>query len=231
MEADISLLQAIHSARALRRFRPDPVSDEVLTQILDAAIQAPSAGNGQNWLFIVVRTPEQRQKLGDIYRRAGAMVASFYQRVGRPEHMTEQEYLRFANSGLYLHQHMADAPVLVVACLRMDDSMAHLQELPRDTQLAMMNSLPWMAGASIYPAVQNLILACRAFGLGTCLTTNHMLFEDEVRRVLGLPADYRTFALLPVGYPINKFGSVRRRPLSDVVAQERFGEEAAFLKE
>lgn len=223
MTNDIGVFEAIHTARAFRRFKPDPVPGHVIARVLDAALRAPSAGNGQNWLFVVVKDLEQRRKLGEIYRRAGAMVASFYQQTGRPEHMTVAQYERLATSGLYLHEHLADAPVLVVACLRLENSLEPLMSLPRETQIAMMNSFPWMAGASVYPAVQNLILACRAEGLGACLTTNHMLFEEEVKNVLDLPAEYRTFAMLPIGYPINKFGPVNRRPLSEVVAVDRFG--------
>jgi nitroreductase len=95
----------------------------------------------------------------------------------------------------------------------------------------MVDSVPWVAGASIYPAVQNLILACRAVGLGTCLTTNHLLFEDEVKNALGLPPEYRTFALLPVGYPVNNFGPVKRKALSEVVALDQFGRVPSFLLE
>jgi nitroreductase len=221
---EMRLFETIHSSRALRRFKPDPVPDEVLARILDAAIRAPSAGNGQNWLFMVVKSHEQRQKIGEIYRRAGAIVADFYRRVGRPTHMDEKQYEMLTNSGLYLHEHLAEAPILLLACLRLETSLEALMQLPRETQLAMMNSFPWMAGASIYPAVQNIILACRALGLGTCLTTNHMLLEEEVKQVIGLPSEYRTFALLPIGYPINKFGPVNRQPLSEVVALDRFGE-------
>ena len=228
---DIGLFETIHSSRALRRFRPDPIPDDVLVKMLDAAIRAPSAGNDQNWLFVVVKSPEQRRNIGEIYLRAGAMAASFYQRVGRPEHMSLKQYERFANSGLYLHEHLADAPILLLACLRLENSLEPLTDLPRETQLAMMNSFPWMAGASIYPAVQNIILACRALGLGTCLTTNHMLLEDEIKQAVELPADYRTFALLPIGYPVNKFGPVNRRPLSEVVALDRFGEVPLWAKE
>ena len=86
-----------------------------------------------------------------------------------------------------------------------------------------------MVGASIYPAVQNLILACRAVGLGTCLTTNHLLFEEEVKKAFGLPPEYRTFALLPIGYPVNNFGPVKRKPLSEVVALDEFGNVPRFL--
>lgn len=221
---EMGLFETIHSSRALRRFRPEPVPDDVLARILDAAICAPSAGNGQNWLFMIIKSQEQRQKIGEIYRRAGAMIADFYLRVGRPAHMDQKQYEMLASSGFYLHDHLAEAPILLLACLRSETPLETLMQLPRETQLAMMSSFPWMAGASIYPAVQNIILACRALGLGTCLTTNHMLLEDEVKQVTGLPVDYRTFALLPIGYPVNKFGPVNRRPLCEVVALDRFGE-------
>jgi nitroreductase len=223
MANDVNVFEAIHTARALRRFKPDPIPDQLIAKVLDAAIRAPSAGNGQNWLFLVVKDPEQRRRLGEIYRRAGAMVASFYQQTGRPEHMTAEQHEKLATSGRYLHEHLADAPVILVACLKLETSSDVLINLPREAQLAMMNSFPWMAGASIYPAVQNVMLACRAVGLGACVTTNHMQFEDEVKSVLGLPAEYRTFALLPIGYPINKFGPVNRRPLDEVVVIDRFG--------
>ena len=227
---ELDVFEAIYSSRSLRRFKPDPVPDELLAKILGAAIQAPCGGNEQNWLFVVVRSEEQRRKLGDIYRRAGAILASWYEKVDKPKHMSAAEYRRFLTSGLHLHQHLADAPVLVVACLRLERLASLPADHPREPQLAMFDSVPWMAGASIYPAVQNLILACRAVGLGTCLTTNHLLFEEEVKEVLGLPAEYRTFALLPIGYPINNFGPVKRKPLSEVVALDEFGQAAAFTK-
>jgi len=161
----LDVFEAIYSCRSLRRFKPDPVPDEVLAKILGAAIQAPCGGNEQNWLFVVVRSDEQRRRLGDIYRRAGAILASWYQKADRPGHMSEDEYRRFLTSGLYLHQHLADAPVLVVACLRLEGLESVPADHPREPQFAMADSVPWMAGASIYPAVQNLILACRS-GLG-----------------------------------------------------------------
>ena len=87
----------------------------------------------------------------------------------------------------------------------------------------MVSTAPWTAGASIYPAVQNIILACRALGLGTVLTTNHVILEPEVKRVLALPEDVRTFGLMPIGYTDARFGGVRRRPLSEVAVLDRFG--------
>jgi nitroreductase len=78
-------------------------------------------------------------------------------------------------------------------------------------------------GASIYPAVQNIILACRGFGLGTVITTNHIRCEDEVKTLLGIPADVSTFALMPIGWPISKFGPLTRRPLAEVAHADRWG--------
>jgi nitroreductase len=77
-------------------------------------------------------------------------------------------------------------------------------------------------GASIYPAVQNVILACRAFGLGTTITTNHIRCEDEVKAALGVPDDVQTFALMPIGYPVDSFGQVVRRPVAEVVYADRW---------
>jgi nitroreductase len=79
-------------------------------------------------------------------------------------------------------------------------------------------------GASIYPAIQNIILACRALGLGTLITTNHILYEDEVQSILSLPNDVFTFALMPIGYPRGKYGPLSRRPVSEVAYSDRWGE-------
>ncbi len=86
-----------------------------------------------------------------------------------------------------------------------------------------MKAMERFAGASIYPAVQNIILACRAFGLGTVLTTLHAILEDEVKAVLEIPKDVTTWALMPIGYPVNKFGPVKRKPINEVAFQDRWG--------
>src|SRR5215475_10404808 len=115
---EIGLFEAMYSARALRRLKPDPVPDEIITRILDAAIRAPSAGNSQHWVFIVVRDPEQRRKLAAIYRKASDIAKAIYQARGRTTHMSEEQYQRMMSSGAYLWQHMGEAPVLLVPCLR-----------------------------------------------------------------------------------------------------------------
>src|ERR1700749_3496985 len=114
---EIGLFEAMYTARALRRLKPDPVPEEVITRILDAAIRAPSAGNAQNWAFIVVRDGEQRRRMGMVYRKASDIASEMYKARGRPAHMTEEQYRRLMTSGAYLWDHMGEAPVLLVPCL------------------------------------------------------------------------------------------------------------------
>jgi nitroreductase len=217
--SEMEIFEAMYSARAMRRFKTDPVPDDVISKVLDAAIRAPSAGNTQEWLFIVVTDAAQRRKVGEIYRRASMWVRQVYES-NLPATNTPQ-YERMLKAGFYRHEHMADAPVLIVPCLRL--RQLNLPEsLPEEARLAMAREFPWRTGASIYPAVQNILLACRAMGLGAVLTTNHMLHEDEMKQVLGLPAEVMTFGLIPVGYPTGKFGPVMRKPFTEVAFRDRF---------
>jgi len=222
--ADIGLFEAVYSARALRRLKPDPVPEEIITKILDAAIRAPSAGNAQNWAFLVIRDAEQRQRLGAIYRQASEIAAAFYHARARPAHLSEAQWQQMMSSGAYLWEHMGDAPVLLVPCLKQRE-MPPADALPPEIEVRYQEERAYLdriRGASIYPAVQNIILACRAFGLGTVITTNHLRCEDAVKSVLGLPADMETFALMPIGYPLGKFGPLSRRPLREVAHEDRW---------
>ncbi|MBV9116472.1 MAG: nitroreductase family protein [Acetobacteraceae bacterium] len=222
---DIALFEAMYTARAMRRLRPDPVPEAVITKVLDAAIRAPSGGNAQNWAFVVVRDAAQRQALAAVYRKASDEVAAIYAARGRPAHQSEEQYRRMMDAGAYLWSHIGDAPVLLVPCLRRRD-MPPRDSLPQavaaryDAHLAYQERI---RGASIYPAVQNIVLACRALGLGTVITTNHILYEDEARAVLGLPDDVFTFALMPVGYPRGRYGPLSRRPVAEVAFADRWG--------
>jgi len=220
--ADLGLFEVINTARALRRFKPDPVPDEVITKILDAGIRAPSGSNEQTWLFVVVKDAEQRRKIGEVYRKGGGILMALYANRTKPEHMDQKQYDKLMGSATYLIDHMAEAPVLLLACLKPGQVGGQPAQLPPEV-VAAMRSLARMSGSSIYPAVQNIILACRAFGLGTVLTTIHMFFEDEVKAILGLPPEVQTYALLPIGYPSDKFGPIRRRPVNEVVCLDRYG--------
>ena len=222
---EIGLFEAIYSARALRRLKPDPVPDEIITRVLDAAIRASSAGNAQNWAFVVVRDAQLRRRLGAIYRKASDIASEIYKARGRPAHMSEDQYRRFMTSGAYLWDHMGDAPVLLLPCLR-ERPPPPRETLPAAVQAIYAGELAYerrIRGASIYPAVQNIILACRAFGLGTVITTNHLRCEDEVNALLRLPADVSTYALMPIGYPEGKFGPLARKPVGEVAYADRGG--------
>jgi nitroreductase len=176
--AEMGLFEAIHSARALRRFKPDPVPDDVLTKVLDAAIRAPSGSNAQNWLFVVVKDAATRRKIGDIYRKGGALIAKFYANRAPAAHMNEKQQARLMASAMHLMEHMGEVPVHLFACLRQEPAAPPANLTPE--QQSAMRTVVRLSGSSIFPAVQNIILACRAFGLGTVLTTIHVFFEDEV---------------------------------------------------
>jgi nitroreductase len=222
---EIGLFDAIYTARALRRLKPDPVPADLITKVLDAAIRAPSGGNAQNWVFLVVRDADQRHRLGAVYRKASDEVSAIYAARGRPAHLTDRQFQRLMEGGAYLWDHLGDAPVILVPCLRLRD-MPPRDALPPNVAARYEAHLAYqqqIRGASIYPAVQNIILACRALGLGTLITTNHILYEHEVRAILGLPDDVFTFALMPMGFPIDQPGPLTRRPVSDVTFSDRWG--------
>jgi nitroreductase len=221
---EIALFEAIYSARALRRLKPDPVPEQVLTKVLDAAIRAPSAGNAQSWSFVVVRDAQQRARLGAIYRKASDIASAIYANRERPAHMNDAQYRRFMSSGSYLWDHMGKAPVLLVPCMK-HPRLPPRSSLPPEVQARYSEEITYaerIRGASIYPAVQNIILACRAFGLATLITTNHIRYEAEVKAVLHVPEDVDTYALMPIGYPETKFGPLARRPVAEVAYADRW---------
>jgi nitroreductase len=222
---EIGLFDAIYTARAMRRLKADPVPEGLITQVLDAAIRASSGGNAQNWGFVVVRDAAKRHELGKIYRKASDEVSAIYAARGRPAHMTQTQYDRLMSAGAYLWDHLGDAPVVLVPCLARRE-MPPKTALPAEIQARYAEHLAYqerVRGASIYPAIQNIILACRGLGLGTLITTNHVLYEAEVRAMLGLPDDVFTFALMPVGFPLGKYGPVARKPVADVVYADVWG--------
>ena len=173
--AEIGLFEAIYTARAIRRIKPDPVPDEIITKVLDAAIRAPSGSNAQSWVFIVVKDAEKRKQLGALYQKTSSILVKLYEGAKPPPHMEQAKYERWFNSVLYLFDHMGEAPVLIVPCLKAT-VFPGAAGLPDDVK-ARMAGAARLAGSSIYPAVQNIILACRAFGLGTVLTTIHAVLR------------------------------------------------------
>ncbi|MCS6927701.1 MAG: nitroreductase family protein [Candidatus Binatia bacterium] len=210
--AEPGVFEVMYTTRSLRRLKPDPVPDEVIYRILDAAIRAPSGGNTQHWRFLVVKDPQIKQQVQQIYQKGWSEVQAMYRTRTAPAHMAEEKFRRLLDAAAYLADHLAEVPVLLFACL---------QERPLPAHLAA--RLARLAGSSIYPAVQNILLACRALGLGATLTTVSALYEEELKAVLGLPADVSTYALIPIGYPRGKFGPVQRVPVEEVTCVDRWG--------
>ncbi len=224
--AEIGLFEAMYSARALRRFKPDPVPDEIIARILDAAIRAPSASNDQHWAFVVVKDPERRRRVAQIYRKVAAgirpLLEKLYEQPQAGRATPDRSLQILADSVVHLHENMHVPPILLVACLKPIPPYWEGINVSGEI-LEGMKAMDRFAGASIYPAVQNIILACRAFGLGTVLTTLHAILEDEVKAALEIPREVETWALMPIGYPVDKFGPVKRKPINEIAFQDRWG--------
>jgi nitroreductase len=201
------LFEVIETTRSMRRLRPDPVPDELVAKILRAGLCAANGGNTQRWRFLVVTDPTVKRAVQGYYKRAfDEVVGPRYLTSAPPPGVSRERHLRQREAVAYLTDHFHEAPVWIVACLK--DNAAPTR---------------W-DGASIYPAVQNMLLAARALGLGATLTTRHLLHEREAEAALGLPPGVHSYAILPIGYPMGRFGPVRRAPLSEVVYAERWGE-------
>jgi nitroreductase len=196
----------------MRRLKPDPVPDELIYQILDAGIRAPSGGGVQAWRFVVVTDPASKSQIAEIYRRGWRIAEKRYAEAGAS--LTEDKNMRAA---AYLAEHLAEAPVLLFACLRARRIHAE--------RLAAANAANFLRimGGSIYPAVQNILLACRALGLGATLTSVTTQYENEVKAILGLPESITTYAMIPIGYPIGQFGPVTRVPVEQITWHNRYG--------
>jgi nitroreductase len=202
------LFEIISTTRAMRRLKPDPVPDDLIRKVLEAGVSAASGGNRQHWRFMVIKDRALKEKVQHYYKRAlDEVVGPRYRNSAPPPGVTREQYDRQHNAVSYLTDHFHEAPVWIVACLE-------------DGQGTPSRS----SGASIYPAVQNMLLAARALGLGATLTTRHLQYEKEVEEILGLPPGVHSYAILPIGYPMGRFGPTRRAPLSEVVYLDRWGQ-------
>ena len=202
------LFDIVHTMRAMRRLKPDPVPDELIRKILEAGTCAPNAANTQRWRFLVVKDIEIKKKVQVFYKRAlDEIVGPRYASSAPPPGATAEGYHRQHLAVEYLTDHFHEAPVWIVPCIEHGDAEPKRWD-----------------GASIYPAVQNMLLAARALGLGATLTTRHLLYEKESEAALGLPPGVHSYAILPIGYPMGNFGPVRRGDLSEFVYLDRWGE-------
>lgn len=215
---DISLYEAMRTTRAVRRLRADPIPDDVLRRVLEAATFAPSGGNRQAWRILVVRDAALKEELAKRQRAYwGAYAAAGRSSAGALPEASRERTLKALAAGDYLAQHFHELPAILVMCFDPRGLMITDAKLGRPSVVG---------GASIYPAVQNLLLACRAEGLGCVLTTLLCAAEAELGPLLGLPEPWGTAAYIPIGYPVGAgHGPLSRRPVEQMVFADRFGVE------
>jgi nitroreductase len=204
----MDFFDVVTTQRAMRRLKPDPIPDAALRQILDAAICAPSGGNRQGWSFLVVRDAGRRARLGELYREAWGELMKVPYYAAASKEPPDSPAGKMLASARHLSEHLGEAPALILACIAIDAGAQPTL----------------ITGSSIYPAVQNIMLAARALGIGSCLTTIHRYRDAQLKELLGIPPHVETAALIPLGYPRGRFGRAPRRPLGEVAFVDRWGQ-------
>lgn len=209
----MNVYEALYTTRSMRRLKPDPIPLDVQARILDAAIRAPSGTNAQQWRFLLVDDPSIKSQLGPLYRAAVVQLwsttyperlASAKENPDRPE---SKQTLTLVNSAQHLADHFEEIPLLLFAFAPKNGS-----------------------GSSIFPAIWSAMLAARAEGVGSCLTTILEFRRDEVFEVLGIPPDaaWQMSACVTLGYPTGKWGIAERRPVHEVTFRNQWGAPCGF---
>ncbi len=200
------IFEAMRTQRAMRRLKTDPVPEEYLRKIIWAATRAPNGGNVQPWRFLVIQDAEKKRALQRIYSEQWNPYLERYDLTAPMPEETRRSMALSLERGTYLSDHLHEVPAIIIPCGFL---------LPINAGIA--------SGSSIYPAIQNLMLAARALGLGTVLTTLHRQNEGAVRELLGIPENAHTAALIPVGWPMGKFGEGPRLPVEAVTYWDEWG--------
>jgi len=197
---DVPLLEGIRTARAIRRLKPDPVPRALIRKVCEAGTFAPSGGNRQPWVFVAVDDPQKRQWVAERYQPVFQKYIQPAIDRGEREDFPER-LLRNMRAALYLAEHLHEAPVLLfIAGFRRRD----------EPQIQ-----------ALYPCAQNVLLACRAVGLGASFTTLHRTFGEDCDRMLGLPEKIPSAVMIPIGWPLGKHG---RPPRASVDTKLFFNE-------
>ncbi len=195
----------------MRRLKPDPVPIEMIWKVLNAGVQAPSGQNTQPWRFVLVSDPERKKWFAERYALAIETRFKVTSGVeGRKENPGRQLKALY-----YQMDHMSEVPYLLLVCGKCDWPF----KVPQEDRIG---EGPPNYGA-VYPCVQNILLACRALGLGAALTTMHQVFEEELHEYFEIPQDYGVVVTIPIGYPMGKFGPVRRTPAEEMTYLDKWG--------
>jgi nitroreductase len=209
----MEIYEAMGTQRAVRRLKPDPIPDAVLTRVLTAASWAPTGGNVQPFRIITVQDPQKLSVLQALYEQEWARYTQDMRAEGEGLALSRQKMLR---AGDYLASHLDQVPALAVFCFNPALMAITDADLGRPSVVG---------GGSVYTAVQNLMLACRAEGLGCVLTTLLCFQEAAIKALLEIPDDWGTCAHIPIGYPVLKgHGPISRRPIEKLVFLDAWGQ-------
>ena len=211
----MDVFEASYTTRAMRRGSKDPIRDDVLKQMVDAGIRAPSGSNRQGWKFIVVTDQEIRNQLGELYREAWDFyVKEFYggtSDLGASNVLDDEkaeQVVRITKSATWLSENFHKVPAMFVVLSRNDPT-----------------------GSSIFPAIWSLMLAGRAHGIGTCLTTVLGMFKPQKAfEILNIPGDkgWKIDAVITAGYPLGKWDVAKRNPVDQVTYLNTWGNETGW---
>ena len=209
--AEMGIYEAMKTLKAVRKLRPDPIPDDVLRRVLEAATWAPTGGNRQPWRIVLVKDRAKKQRLGELYSRSWkAYTGNYYSAI--PQNLpaeARERTIRTLKAGDYLAEHFGDTPAVVVFCFN-PNYMAITDSQQKRPSV--------VGGGSVYTAVENLLIACRAEGLGCVLTTLLCESEPEVRELLSIPDPWYTAAAVPIGYPLGRgHGPLTRQPVEKLV--------------
>lgn len=210
MNFAMPLNEVMETQRAIRRLKSDPVDDEIVLRLIDLAIRAPTGSNAQRWEFIIVKDTKVKQGLARTNRQVWRLAG----RIARWTRRNNPKRQRILEAVLWQADHFEEVPVIVVACLK--GHYIPFFHLSTTTYFG-----------SIFPAVQNLLLAARAVNLGAALTTIPIWNLISTRRLLGLPWNVTPCAVIPLGWPIGHYGPTTRKAVHDVVSFDRFGNRPA----
>ena len=209
--AEMGIYEAMKTLKAVRKLRPDPIPNDVMHRVLEAATWAPTGGNRQPWRIVLVKDRAKKQRLGELYTRSWKAYVGHYHAAipadAAPE--VRERTIRTLKAGDYMAEHFGDTPAIAIFCFN-PKTMAITD--------SKQNRPSVVGGGSVYTAVENLLLACRAEGLGCVLTTLLCESEPEVRELLSIPDPWYTAAALPIGYPVGRgHGPLIRAPVENRV--------------
>ena len=207
---DMPMADAMRTQRAVRKLHLDPVDMDLLLELLELSLKAPTSSNSQDWSYVVVTDPRQKERLARLYRPLFRTFAPLEARAARNDPKQQRQMA----PGVWQAEHFAELPVFVIPCYR-----RNLKHHPVGYPQISVASFY----GSVYPAVQNLLLGCRAVGLGASLQTLPIWIQPIARRILGLPRSVAPVCIIPIGWARGSYGPTTRPPIGEVVHVDRYG--------